>query len=557
MIRNLSIRNYAIIDELEIEFADALSIITGETGAGKSILLGALGLIMGQRADTKVLYDESQKCVVEAAFELSAYQMQAFFEENDLDYQAETVVRREITNTGKSRAFINDTPVNLTILKSFCSFLIDLHGQFDTLDIQDSAKQLQVVDALADSKALLSEYRQGYQQYEKLRRELRRLEQQSKQADQDTDFWNFQLSELLEAELEDPEEQEALEQEQKQLSNAEDIKRILGQAAMALQDDEQSVVSQIGDLLHKVSSIAPYHPQLPALHERFEGLMYELEELAGNFQDIAEDTEHDGERLQEVETRLNLFYRLQNKHHVQSLEELMAIQKDLQQKLQGLEDSSARIQELEGLIDREEKKLQKIGQKLSAQRRSILADFEAKTQALLARLSMKYARLSVDLQSGEELLPTGLDQVRFLFSANKGGRLEEIKSVASGGELSRLALCIKSLVAEAITLPTLIFDEIDAGVSGEVAFQMGLILKDLSTKHQVISITHSPQIASRADKHFFVHKVVLEDRTVTSVRPLENLEERILEIAKMLSGNPPSESAKENAKELLGLKTGS
>jgi DNA repair protein RecN (Recombination protein N) len=551
MIRSISIQNYAIIDHLEIQFSDKLTIITGETGAGKSIMLGALGLIMGNRADTKVLFEQDKKCVIEATFDISAYDLQAFFQEHDLDYTPETVIRREITNTGKTRAFVNDTPVNLPILKELTNFLIDLHQQFDTLDIQKPEFQLQVVDALAGSKNSYQQYRQQYRQYERHKKQLQDYIQRSKQADKETDFLRFQLEELREANLQNG-EQENLEQEQNQLTNAEDIKRILGQAAMALVEDEQSLDSQLSSILQQLNQIANFHPKLPKLVESLESLRYELEEIGQEFSGIAEDTEYDGARLQEIEERLDQLYRLQTKHGAATEEDLLGVLQDLEQRLQGFEDLSEKIAELETLIEKEESQLWALGRQLSEQRHSMVQNFETKVQKLLAQLSMKYAVLKVSIQPSESLLPSGIDQVRFLFSANKGGRLEEIKNVASGGELSRLALCIKSLVAGAIALPTLIFDEIDAGVSGEVAAQMGLILQDLAQSHQMISITHSPQIAAKAHLHLFVHKVVSDERTKTSIRTLGSIEERIFEIAKMLSGDPPSEGAKQNAKELIG-----
>lgn len=551
MIRSLSIHNYAIIDDLELNFSESLNIITGETGAGKSILLGALGLIRGQRAETKVLFDESKKCIVEACFDISAYNLQAFFEEQELEYQEQTLIRREILSSGKSRAFINDGLTTLSVLKLLSTQLLSVHGQFDTLDIQGTEKQLAIVDALAQNKEVLAEYKQNYHKYEKQKKELSALRSQEKKGDQDTDFWNFQLNELQELELENPKEQEELEQELKQLSSAEDIQRILGQAAAALLDDEQAITTLLLDLRQKIDSISDCHGKLPKLNERFEGLIYELEELAAEFQDIAEDTEHDGERLQEIENRLNTIYRLQKKHNVSSIEELINIQKELEQKLGGLEDLSERIAKLEAALDKQADMLWKLGAKLHKLRQAIVPSLQSDIQVLLAQLSMPHARLVVEIEAEAGLYPHGTDNLRFLFSANKGGRLEEIKSVASGGELSRLALCIQSLVADAITLPSLIFDEIDTGVSGEVAYQMGYILKKLSEQHQVISITHSPQIAARADLHFFVHKLIRADRTISAVRVLEEEEDRVNELAKMLSGNPPSASAKDNARELL------
>lgn len=549
MICGLSIRNYAIIEHLEINFSDHLTIITGETGAGKSIMLGALGLIMGKRADTKVLYDTNNKCIVEAVFNVSPYALEQFFEENDLDYEAETVIRREITTSGKSRAFVNDTPVRLGILKELSNKLIDLHQQFDTLDIHDADFQMKVVDALADNKKLLAKYTKAYRAFDKDRKELDKLIHLSSESNKETDFLEFQLSELLEAKLQ-PNEQEELEQEQKQLTNAEDIKRILGGAADHLTESENAISGQINELLREINSIVEFHPKLPKLVERFEGMLYELEEVANEYQGIADDTEYDGERLQIAEERLDMIYRLQTKHNVDTIEELLEIQEDLQERLQNVGDLSSKIEALEAAIDLQEVELLKQGEVLSERRVKAIPKFEKKVHKLLEQLSMAHALLKVELTNTGEINATGVDRLRFLFAANKGSRFEEIKGVASGGELSRLALCIKSLVASAIPLPTIIFDEIDSGVSGEVALQMGDILQKLASEHQIVSITHSPQIAAKADIHYFVHKEVTKDRTLTAVRELQE-EERVLEIAKMLSGNPPTEYAKANARELL------
>lgn len=549
MIRSLSIKNYAIIESVDIDFSEKLTIITGETGAGKSIMMGALGLIMGKRADTKVLYDLNNKCVVEALFDLSPYDLEAFFKDEDIDYAAETLVRREITPAGKSRAFINDTPVKAETLRDLTEKMVDLHQQFDTLNIQDPDFQLKVVDALAENKMLSNKYHEAYQSWESDRKKLERLKHKVINANKENDFMLYQLNELNEADLQEG-EQEELESEQKQLSNAEEIKRALLMARAGLSDEEHAVLNIMTELINEVSDIAEYHPKLPKLMERFEGLKYELEEISAEFADIADDTEYDAVRLQEVHERLDQLFRLQKKHYVSSEAELIKLKDELAYKLQGFEDLEGEILKLEKQIVRQEKALFELGKELSEKRKKAVLPFEKEITQLLEQLSMKHAQLKVDIQPCGQLLPTGTDLVRFLFAANKGSRLEEIKGIASGGEMSRLALCIKSLVANAITLPTLIFDEIDSGVSGEVALQMGIIFQKLASNHQVISITHSPQIAAKADLHFFAHKTVLEDRTITAVKQLTH-EERIIEIAKMLSGDPPSESAKLNAKELL------
>lgn len=550
MIRTLTIKNYAIIEALKIDFSKNLTIITGETGAGKSIMLGGLGLIMGKRADTKVLYNQDSKCIVEGIFDVSPYGLQAFFEEHDLDYETETSIRREITPSGKSRAFVNDTPVRLGVLKALSEQLIDLHQQFDTLDIHDPGFQIQAIDAIANNKKRLAAYQATFRQYERDKRELSRLVQQSQDAAKETDFLQYQLNELAEAELQAG-ELLSLEQEQKRLNNAEDIQRVLGGAAVHINEDEQAICSQMTDLSNSISTLVEFHADLPKLLEQFDSLMLELQEIGNAFHVIAEETEHDGERLQEVSERLSLLYNLINKYHVQDEKELIELRDDLEQRLQGFDDISGQIEQLKSSIAKQETVLLEKGKVLSQHRQKVTGKFEKTVRQRLTQLSMQHARLVVEIVPTETCQVTGIDQLRFLFAANRGSRLEEIKGVASGGELSRLALCIKSLVASAIPLPTLIFDEIDSGVSGEVALQMGVILQELSAEHQVISITHSPQIAAKANKHYFVRKKVSSNKTTTMVSQLTT-EERILEIAKMLSGNPPSAAAKENARELLG-----
>lgn len=551
MIRSLSIKNYAIIEQLDINFADSLTIITGETGAGKSIMLGALGLIMGKRADTKVLYQQDKKCVVEAIFDVAPYDLQAFFEANDLDYEAETCIRREISTSGKARAFVNDTPVRLDILKQLSTKLIDLHQQFDTHDIHDTNFQIRVIDAIANNKKVLQNYTQTYQEYTQSKRQLAKLVKQTQEANKETDYLTFQLEELLEVELKEGEIEE-LEMEQKTLQNAEEIARVVGGAAMHISENENCITDQMADLSNSIVRLVDYHPKLSQLLASFDSMQLELQEIGSDFQVIAEETEHDEERIQEVEERLTILYKLLTKHSVQTDKELLEIQEDLQERLNGFEDITYQIDQLQKQIAKQETTLTTYGGQLSANRQKVTDKFQKAVQKLLTQLSMPHARMTVEIKPIKEFLPTGTDDLRFLFAANKGSRLEEIKGVASGGEMSRLALCIKSLVATAMTLPTLIFDEIDSGVSGEVALQMGFILKELSAEHQVISITHSPQIAAKATTHYFVHKKITGNKTFTSIREL-NLEERVLEIAQMLSGNPPSEFAKQNARDLLGV----
>jgi len=549
MIRSLFIKNYAIIDELEIAFSDRLTIITGETGAGKSILSGALGLIMGRRADSKVLYRGDTKCVIEGHFDISRYDLKAFFDSNDIDYDHETVVRRELTPAGKSRAFVNDTPVNLKILQQLSSSLIDLHQQFDTRDINNVSFQLRMIDALADNNKPLQTYRKGYRDYQANQRRLNELIHQSDNAAREMEFLQFQLNEFNEAELVEG-EQVTLESDLARLTNAEEIKKTLGQLTRYLTEDEQSVVGKLEDLSLEIANVSEYHPKLPLLHERYSGLILELQDLSGELGKIADETEYDGERILEAQARLDLIYKLQSKHKVNTVEALLDLQQNLQTQLEAFGDLSTEIETLQSQIQQQKVQLLAIAADLSKRRKSVVRDFEKKVVKLLGMLGMEHSLLKVDIQDTENLTPTGKDVVHFLFAPNKGSQFLPIKEVASGGELSRLTLSTKSLVASAIPLPTLIFDEIDTGISGDVALKMGRILHRLSDQHQVVSITHTPQIAVKASSHYFVYKTVKGDRTVTNVKML-NEAERVKEIATMLSGSPPSNSAIENAKELL------
>jgi len=498
MIKTLQIKNYAIIEALEIQFSKGLTIITGETGAGKSILLGALGLIMGKRADTKALYDVTKKCVIEANFEVGKYGgLKAFFEANDIDYEEDTVVRRELLPSGKTRAFVNDTPVNLKVLQQLSNSLIDLHQQFDTQDINDVSFQLRMVDALADNGVLIEKYEKQFKTYQNNQRQLKKLIFQNETSAKETDFLNFQLEEFNAAELIE-EEQTGLESELSTLTNAEEIKSKLTGAFMHLSENEQSVLSQLETLGISLNQIRKYQPSLTPLLEKYDGIVLELGEIANEFEHIASETEYHPERAIEVQTRLDLIYRLQKKHGVNSIPELLTIQNDITQQLAAFGDLSNEILALENAITKAELQLRKIATQLTKRRKSIVDGFLKLIHQKLALLSMEHARLQIAITPSEVLLPTGADIVQFLFAPNKGSRFLSIKQVASGGELSRLTLCIKSLVASAIPLPTLIFDEIDAGVSGDVALKMGRILRKLSNEHQVVVITHSPQVASQA-----------------------------------------------------------
>ena len=549
MIRKLHIKNYALIDELEIDFSKGLTIITGETGAGKSILLGALGLIMGKRADTKSLYLEDKKCVVEGIFDIGKYGIKSFFEENDIDYSEELILRRELTPSGKSRAFVNDTPVNLTILKQLSSSLIDLHQQFDNLDIHQVSFQLRMIDALAGNKAILEQYHQKYLTYRKNEKRLATLRQKEADTRKELDYLNFLLAELEDINP-DASEYAALEEKLDTLSHAEEIKTVLAAAHRTINEGELSILAMIKELSIAIGKITHYNTGIANQHRRLESIIAELEDLANELNDITDKTEYNEEEITIIRNRLDTIYQLQNKHNVTTVEELIQIKNDLSQKAAQFHDLSGEIAGLEKAITHAEKALKNLAETISGRRKEVIPSFEQKIHELLEQLSMNQAKLRVDIKPTGVLIPTGMDDINFLFTANKGSRFLPVKDVASGGELSRLTLVTKSLVAKAIPLPTLIFDEIDSGISGDVALKMGAILRRLANDHQVIVITHSPQVASKADYHYFIHKEEKENTTVTKIKLLKE-EEKIRAIATMLSQNPPSKFALENAKELI------
>ena len=551
MLKRLHIRNYALIDRAEIDFSERLTIITGETGAGKSILLGALGLVMGERADTKIFYNDQEKCVVEAWFDVSRYELRDFFTEQELDYDTEVVIRRELSPAGKSRAFVNDTPVNNQVLQRLTEALIDLHQQFDVLDIHNVNFQLRMIDALADNAALLQDYQGRYRKYQADRRQLAELTERSVNATKEMDFLRFQLGELQQAGLTNG-EQEQLEAELARLTNAEDIKRTYGAAYNYLGESEQNIVQQLQEIARSMSGTRRISAELNALSERLDSLILDLQDMSKDCERISENTEHDPQRIQELNDRLNVIYKLQKKHGAASVAELLQLQENLERQLGGFTDLGEQIAQLERRISEQELQLRGLANLLSERRKIVPAPFEGKVHAMLTQLSMPHARIRVDIRPTDALTSTGSDEVQFLFASNVGSKYLPIKDVASGGELSRLTLCTKSLVADAIPLPTLIFDEIDTGISGDVSLKMGLILKELSDRHQVVSITHTPQIAARADKHYFVFKQVQDGRTVTYLRLL-NADERVRALAVMVGGNPPSEAAMAAAKELMSI----
>lgn len=548
MLYRLVIQNYAIIDSLEVDFSRNLNVITGETGAGKSILLGALSLILGERADPAVLFDKNRKCVIEGMFKVKPPQVQAFFETHELDMDDSLIIRREISSAGKSRAFVNDTPVNLSQLNELSSLLVDLHQQFDTLELEKSGFQREVIDALAGHQEQLQAYARQYGQYARAQKELKDLQQQRDNANKESDYNKFLLEELLEVNLQEN-EIETLEAEQQVLSHAEEIKGTLSRVYFQLKEDETPVLQQLRQLQSQLQSLAAFHKDVPALAERLQSAYVELQDVAAEVERLNDHVQFDGEKMEQLNERLAAAYRLLKKHGAQNTAELLQIRDKLQQTLDSVLNLDDRILALEKQSADILVALEKAAAALSARRKAQTAPFEEKVNALLAQVGMPNARIRVDIQECP-LHVFGKDSIEFLFDANKSNNFGPIRKVASGGELSRLMLCIKSLVARSVALPTLIFDEIDTGISGEAAKQVGIIMKELARGHQVICITHQPQLAGKADAHYFVYKHMENDKVRTHVRLLTQ-DERITAIAKMLGGEKPTAAALENAREMV------
>ena len=551
MLQKLSISNYALIDSLEISFGSGLNILTGETGAGKSIILGALSLILGQRAESRYFFNQQKKCVIEGTFSVGDFHLKQFFEDNDLDYEAETVLRREISIDGKSRAFVNDTPVNLNLMKELGEKLIDIHSQHATLEINDPEFQLLVVDAVAGHGELLNDYRTKFKSYKKETTKLDRLIQDRDKAKADLDYYQFQFDELEKAGL-SANEQETLEQELYTLSNAEEIKRNLLGALYLMHEGETSAIIQLREACHQLSTLERYNPQIAELYQRLNSTLIELKDIAAEIETIERQTHTNEARAAEVNNRLSTLYNLQKKHRVNSTDELLQLQDELSEKIQQAVFGDEAIEKLKKQLGSDKKELEHLAGKLSLDRKMVIPKIQSLVLTSLAEMGMESAGFKIELKSENEntLTTNGFDSVKFLFSANKGHSLGEMSKVASGGELSRLMLAIKSLIAQNTALPTIIFDEIDAGVSGEVANKVGQVMEKLSANLQVIAITHLPQIASKGQSHYFVYKDDEGATTYTRIKQLDKTE-RVLEIAKMLSGDKPGESALQNARELL------
>lgn len=552
MLKRLLIHNYALIDTLDISFSKELNILTGETGAGKSIILGALSLILGQRIEGKYFFNQQKKCVIEGFFKIDGYSLGDFLSANDLDYEEETILRREISSDGKSRAFINDTPVNLNILKQLGEQLIDIHSQHATLEINDEKFQLLVVDTLAGHQGLLGQYQQTYKDHKQAKAKLANLISESEKAKTDFDYYQFQFDELENAHLIDG-EQDQLEQDLAIQTHAEEIKRNLTGANYLLNDHDRSVLTQLKESLQQLQQAGKFNSETDELAQRLNSCIIEIKDISSEAERIEQQTQYNESRSAEINERLNTIYSLQKKHRITTINELLAIRDDFSEKLNSILFADEAISKLESEVKKLENELTVLADNLSASRNEVIPDIEKKITELLTEVGMPNAILRIE----SSLLPEGQfnsdgrNLIRFMFSANKGQDPAPMNKIASGGELSRLMLSIKSLVSKHTALPTIIFDEIDTGVSGETALKVGTIMERLSESMQVITITHLPQIASKGQAHYKVFKDERGERTLTNINIL-NKEERIREIATMLSGENPGEFAMQNARELLG-----
>ncbi|SOD14845.1 DNA repair protein RecN [Pedobacter xixiisoli] len=550
MLQKLSIRNYALIDTLDIDFSKGLNIITGETGAGKSIILGALSLILGQRAESKYFFNQDKKCVIEGSFLLPDEILKPLFESNDVDFQKETLLRREIAIDGKSRAFVNDTPVNLATLKSIGEQLIAIHSQHATQEISNADFQLLILDALANHQPLLKNYKLEFKQLKQTEQQLKELQQKTNEAKNKQDYEQFLFTELEQAAVKEG-EQEELEQELEKLTHAESIKRSLLVGANLISESETAAVNLIKEASSQLSNVEKFDTAIAELNERLKSSLIELKDIASEISVIEEGTEHNSQRLETIQERLDLFYSLQQKHRVTSNTELLAIQEQLSENLNAILNSDEQLSKLQKEIDALTESLFKQAAQLDNNRKKAVTLVEKEVGSALKQMSMPNASISFNLTQQTQLNVNGFNEVQLLFTANAGQQAAPVGKVASGGELSRLMLAVKALLAKHTSLPTLIFDEIDTGISGETALRVGEVIDSLAMDMQILAITHLPQIAAKGNSHYFVYKAEKADKTTTGIKKLAK-DERISAIAEMLSGKNPGASALQNAKELLG-----
>lgn len=548
MLTRLSIKNFALIRDLEVEFKESFSVITGETGAGKSIILGALGLILGNRAESQQFPDSTVKCSIEGTFNVEGYGFESFFLENDLDFEPVCIIRREITPQGKSRAFVNDTPVNLNLLKDLTSRLIDVHSQHQTLLLQETAFQLSVVDSVAKNSILLEKYRHVFKSLLKLNRERNELLELQTKSQAELDYFNFLFDELEKARLVEGEQTEA-EKEAEILTHAAEIKTRLFAAAEILLNSEVNVLKMLAETNTQLSSASRYMPDVATLSDRLRESILEIRDIAESADRLAEATSDDPERLEQLNSRLSLLYQLEQKHRVNSVEELIEVRNSIEHKISSVTSLADQLAETDKRIQELENEREIFTSELTAGRQAVIPFIEEQVAEIITRLGMKDARFKVNLETSSFTL-NGKDEIEFLFSANKGAPLNEISKVASGGELSRLMLAVKSVISTKNLLPTIIFDEIDTGISGDIASRVGEILKSVSKNMQVIAITHLPQIAGKGSEHFKVFKFEESDKTFSALQRIDGAE-RVDELALMISGDAALEAARETAKELL------
>jgi len=549
MLRHLHIRNYALIGELSVDFAEGFSVITGETGAGKSILLGALEFVLGDRADTGVLFDKEMKCVVEAQFQLSDESLRPLFEKNDLDFDTECIFRRELSPQKKSRAFINDTPVSLQTMKEIGNQLVDIHSQHDSLLLTDADFQLHLLDEIAKNHELLSHYRQEFATYNTLSRRLKELQASAEKNIAENDYLKFQLDELQKAQLKEGEYSE-IEQSLKVMENAEEIRSLLFSANGLLESTETAILPQLNELSSVLHRLKQLVPSLEELQERIDSAQVELKDISYDLDRVGDDAQFDESKLQELQERYDLLNRLMMKHHVKEFEALIELRDALEAKVNAFENIDQEIEQTEKALKEQTLKLQQFATKLHSQRVKAAKTFGESVTDLARQLAMPHAVFQIAVEPLTMFCATGMDQIRFLFSANKGVEVAELSKVASGGELSRLMLSIKSVVSKHSYIPTLIFDEIDTGVSGEVAAKIGGIMQGMGASLQLISITHLPQVASKAQHHFFIYKDNEGSRTQSHIKLL-TAGERVTEIAKMLSNDKVTPEALKAAEVLL------
>ena len=550
MLKHLAIRNYALIRQLEISPSAHLNIITGETGAGKSIILGAIGLLLGERADTKVLLNEGEKCVVEGQFDIGEYDLQALFEEADLDFDGYCTIRREISPAGKSRAFINDTPVTLETLRRIGSRLMDIHSQHDTLLLAADDFQRDLLDAFAQHQPLINTYKETYHRWRKAEQALQKLLAQADALRKDADYNQYLLEELRQLPLEGM-QQESMEQELERLENIETIKIQLSLLVQMLSNDENAAENTLRSALSEIRKIANYSPRYQALAERLESLFIELRDISSELESEESNLFFDEEQAYMLKQQLDKLYTLQKKHAVATVKELIALRDSLADKLTLTHNLDEAIADARIALEQAYSAMQQAATALSASRRAAAEPIALQANALLHDLGMPNARLQIQITDTAPA-PLGADVVNFLFSANKGIRPEPLKNVASGGEFSRLMLCLKYILAGRTALPTIIFDEIDTGISGEIAIKVGKMLREMSKKHQLFVISHLPQTAANGEQHYYVYKDNTADRAVSCIREL-SYEERVGEIAQMIGGSKPSETAYQSARELLAM----